>query len=214
MLGPSSGEIRHYHRGRGGGGGVGSGSVAWGAFVGETSHSSSAVSNSAPPTAFWGQTGPIKPNPIDVELLSQWDSVSLVPDISVTSNSELDSSGLAGMLETFPCDVCDKIFTNKLSYMNHSQVHSGKVYRCEVCHKIFNHPNNFRQHKRVVHGEKRFECPVCHWKFSTKQNCRSHIHNVHPDFKLSDFGQSYIVGRGSGNLPADSSQSESSSLDS
>ena len=90
--------------------------------------------------------------------------------------------------KSFKCEICDKIFSQKLHWKQHQRVHSGeKPFKCDVCKKRFSEQGNLNQHQRVHTGEKPFKCDVCDKTFSQPSHLKTHqgMHTGEKPFKCN-----------------------------
>ncbi|XP_023327404.1 protein tramtrack, beta isoform isoform X3 [Eurytemora carolleeae] len=51
----------------------------------------------------------------------------------------------------FPCEICNKKYSNKNSLLNHMGIHRG-VTHCDVCNTVFSSKSNLNFHMKNVHG--------------------------------------------------------------
>jgi len=52
--------------------------------------------------------------------------------------------------KVFTCDICFKTFSNKKSFQNHGDSHTGKT-TCQICNKVLSTTTNLYQHMRNTH---------------------------------------------------------------
>ena len=75
----------------------------------------------------------------------------------------------------FPCDVCNKILTNKKTLWVHKKVHSGdKPYSCDACGKSFSQCGSLTTHKRIHTGEQPYSCAACGEAFTYRSALAKH----------------------------------------
>ncbi|KAH3839561.1 zinc finger protein 69-like [Dreissena polymorpha] len=80
-----------------------------------------------------------------------------------------------GIKQTYLCPICGKKFSNRNSFKQHANVHSGiKPYKCDVCEKAFTYHKSLREHKFMHDNIRRFKCNTCGKTF--RQRTTLHIH--------------------------------------
>lgn len=83
-------------------------------------------------------------------------------------------------IKRFPCDQCNKIFSEKTRLQIHYRIHSGdRPYVCEDCGFSCSQKDNLRIHKEFKHPSagsqvKKFTCNVCSASFLTSGNLKRH----------------------------------------
>ena len=77
----------------------------------------------------------------------------------------------------FPCDECDKSFTQRGNLERHiSNIHTKeKPYVCNICHKNFSDGGSLTRHRRIHTGQMPYSCTTCPKKFTDQSNCIKHI---------------------------------------
>merc|ERR1712183_871626 len=73
------------------------------------------------------------------------------------------------------CDLCEKKFTRKDSFMNHKKYLCGKVeeqYTCDLCKKGFTKKYTLLEHIKT-HSEK-YGCDLCKGMFNSKETLGRH----------------------------------------
>ena len=54
-------------------------------------------------------------------------------------------------MDSFKCDVCDKVFTTRSSLFKHGRsVHENISFVCSLCDKIFSRKDAMKRHKKAV----------------------------------------------------------------
>uniref|UniRef100_A0A3Q2QBH0 Uncharacterized LOC105932539 n=1 Tax=Fundulus heteroclitus TaxID=8078 RepID=A0A3Q2QBH0_FUNHE len=84
--------------------------------------------------------------------------------------------------ESFPCDICNKIFRCKSSRAEHRKTHTASSeageYRCDMCYKSFSKRALLKQHQESHVGEVVYECTECDKAFAfphlLEEHQRSH----------------------------------------
>ena len=89
----------------------------------------------------------------------------------------------------YPCEVCQKVFSEKTRLIIHARTHSGeRPFVCEDCGFSCTQKDNLRLHREFKHPvsgrqEKKFTCDICSASFLTNSNLRRHV-LIHSDVKL------------------------------
>ena len=94
----------------------------------------------------------------------------------------------------FPCDICDKAFSQKSSLSDHERTHSNeKPFACDTCEKKFSRQSALNKHQRIHSGAKPYECDVCSKTFSDGSNLIHHkkIHTGEKPYKCDICHKSY-----------------------
>lgn len=86
-----------------------------------------------------------------------------------------DQSGYRKKTEIV-CELCGKIFKNKLNFITHIRKHNNdRQFACEFCDKAFLSKNTLDNHTFIHTGVKRFECTMCDGKFAMKGQLTVHM---------------------------------------
>ncbi|XP_037299499.1 zinc finger protein 624 isoform X3 [Manduca sexta] len=84
---------------------------------------------------------------------------------------------------SFPCDKCDKVFSNSAKRTLHMRgVHLKKFpRRCPICPERFNSNYQRTKHLRIVHNQTTglFRCETCGREYDLKYHLLVHIRSVH-----------------------------------
>lgn len=83
----------------------------------------------------------------------------------------------------YPCEICQKVFTNSSKKTMHIRgVHLKQFPRtCPICPERFNSNYQRTKHLRVVHNQSSglFKCETCGREYDLKYQLRVHIRSVH-----------------------------------
>lgn len=87
------------------------------------------------------------------------------------------------VLGNFPCDKCDKVFSNTAKRTLHMRgVHLKQLpRRCPICPERFNSNYQRTKHLRIVHNQSTglFRCETCGREYDLKYHLLIHIRSVH-----------------------------------
>lgn len=113
---------------------------------------------------------------IDADDLSMDDGHS---DISSADTWNTDLSGrrqqIGGEI-VFPCDFCDKIFSNKYHLQSHLVTHTGeRNFSCRKCGKCFGRKSTLRAHMTTHTKTSNFMCPLCEKACNDNNSLEEHI---------------------------------------
>ncbi|XP_064215955.1 zinc finger protein OZF isoform X46 [Tribolium castaneum] len=76
----------------------------------------------------------------------------------------------------FTCQLCDKIFFNRVAYKRHVDLHKGKLpYGCKLCEKRFINSRCLVHHVEVEHEGKHYVCDVCGKELSSRTHLENHL---------------------------------------
>ncbi|KAK3577109.1 hypothetical protein CHS0354_037142 [Potamilus streckersoni] len=88
-----------------------------------------------------------------------------------------------GIRKTYLCPKCGKSFKQKISYIQHANMHAGiRPFVCDVCGKDFIYEKSLREHKYIHTDVRKFICDICAKTFKKKTSLRIHM-KVHSDAK-------------------------------
>lgn len=82
----------------------------------------------------------------------------------------------------FPCDKCQKVFSNKTKRnLHYKSVHLKKSFsRCPICNERFSSTYRRAKHLRIVHNEAgRHRCDTCGREYDMKNTLTAHIRYMH-----------------------------------
>ncbi|KAL9702293.1 hypothetical protein quinque_005811 [Culex quinquefasciatus] len=100
-------------------------------------------------------------------------------------------------LTPYECEKCGDKFHCKMNRRNHELRNHvvGEKRSCETCGKEFTSNMTYKQHVRVVHGERRYACTICPLKMASKTALTTHLkmHNQTRDFKCAECGKKFYA---------------------
>lgn len=80
----------------------------------------------------------------------------------------------------FTCNLCNKKFNEKGSYVIHYRTHSGfRPFNCAECNKSFKTKGQLNDHMHSHKKHKPFKCPDCIKSFSRNYYLKSHYKIKH-----------------------------------
>lgn len=92
----------------------------------------------------------------------------------------------------FPCDVCDKVFSNSAKRTMHMRgVHLKQHPRtCPICPERFNSNYQRTKHLRIVHNQSSgvFKCETCGREYDLKYQLLVHMRSVHMQERNQECG--------------------------
>ena len=78
----------------------------------------------------------------------------------------------------YPCNVCDKIFTNNTILNEHMEMHKReKPFKCSSCEYSFQNDTSLNEHMEMHKREKSFKCS----SFEYSCNFYKRVLNLPPD---------------------------------
>lgn len=76
----------------------------------------------------------------------------------------------------YTCNVCQKLFRNKVSFLRHGRLHTGEgLFKCRVCNKNVTTKYLLKEHERSHTKERPFSCFLCGAAFSQSSTLSNHI---------------------------------------
>ncbi|GAB6028675.1 Zinc finger and SCAN domain-containing protein 5B, variant 2 [Chamberlinius hualienensis] len=100
-----------------------------------------------------------------------------------------------GVRKSFPCNICNKVFTRKTKLKDHTNWHFGKSrHLCEHCGKRFLSRKTLRTHLLIHEDKKPYPCEVCGKSFRQAHVLKRHMttHTGIKPFRCDDCGKQFI----------------------
>ena len=80
----------------------------------------------------------------------------------------------------YPCNKCDKFYTNKQNLIQHTKsAHEGIKFPCNDCSYKATSKYNLTMHIQAIHERIKISCDLCDFKASNVPNLNAHIKNKH-----------------------------------
>ena len=80
----------------------------------------------------------------------------------------------------YPCLLCSHIFKSRTGKLIHIRAeHAKQVYECDICGKKYKHPSSLKDHKNIVHFNKKFFCPHCQEQLHDRKALWAHTKKYH-----------------------------------
>ena len=76
------------------------------------------------------------------------------------------------------CNVCEKIFQNKLQLRKHRRIHRGKQ-TCTNCGKVIAGSTDMSNHIRSCQKIQNFKCTICNFKTGRNYQLQDHLRKMH-----------------------------------
>ena len=90
----------------------------------------------------------------------------------VEQHKVIDSDKVVNLktIDSFKCNVCEKVFLRKGYLETHLKSHSpeGYQYKCDQCSKTFSTKSTLARHQQGVHGDTIYNCDLCGKRYSRK----------------------------------------------
>lgn len=84
-----------------------------------------------------------------------------------------------GHLFGFPCDICKKCFTSRITLTKHRIWHHKEKfnfkYNCDCCPYGSDHLQSFKKHSIVHSNNRNFKCRVCGNRFASQASLNQHL---------------------------------------
>ena len=96
---------------------------------------------------------------------------------SVATSVATTTSPIDKAPSEFRCDICDKVFAQKVNLQKHMMIHSGsKPFQCYVCGKCFRQRPSLQKHYAIhTNGSSSFICQTCNRLFVSRTNLQRHM---------------------------------------
>ncbi|XP_034487651.1 zinc finger protein 271 [Drosophila innubila] len=78
---------------------------------------------------------------------------------------------------SFSCNVCDKVFLQKLVLQRHMHIHKPDAFACQQCPRLFRTQKTLATHKVIHSGDSDnlpYKCDTCSNRYLTKANLKQH----------------------------------------
>ncbi|CAO1413813.1 unnamed protein product [Diamesa serratosioi] len=77
--------------------------------------------------------------------------------------------------KSWPCDVCEKMFTTKYFLKKHKRLHTGEMpYKCDICAKLFHFQQSYHKHLLYHSDQKPYSCNECGRAFKELSTLHNH----------------------------------------
>ena len=106
---------------------------------------------------------------------------TVTKNLSINQHSRMISTiELSSFSDSFPCEVCSKVFRKKKHLTLHYKSHDKNnfTFKCEICYKELSKGSmseHRRLHARTEDPPKRFECEICQTKFTANNSLKLHM---------------------------------------
>ncbi|CDQ80620.1 unnamed protein product [Oncorhynchus mykiss] len=98
--------------------------------------------------------------------------------LSFTGPSQLAEHMGTHRDDNFPCDICDRTFSCKMSRAEHRKIHieteDHLQYRCGVCDERFKEPEQLSEHGCLAARERPYSCQECNKHFLHASHLNKH----------------------------------------
>ncbi|XP_037532286.1 zinc finger protein 1035 [Nematolebias whitei] len=113
--------------------------------------------------------------------------------------------------ESFPCDICNKVFQSKSSRVEHRKSHSASFdelsdsrgdrelsesligyssefrYRCGICRERFRDPEELSEHGCMEAKERPYSCTSCNQHFLHASHLKKHMNTHQPSWSAREY---------------------------